>query len=97
MFDLPVKTIRQRRVATQFRKFLLKDGYHMLQFSVYARICNGMDAVNKHKSRLYGNVPENGSIRLLIMTEKQFEAMEILVGELKEEETKFVCQQLSIF
>ncbi len=97
MFDLPVKTAHQRRVATQFRSFLLKDGYHMLQFSVYARVCNGVDAVNKHRTRLYGHVPENGSIRLLIMTEKQFETMEILVGELKEEETDFVCQQLTIF
>jgi len=97
LFDLPVKTSRQRRTATQFRNFLLKDGYHMLQFSVYARVCNGTDAVGKHKQRLYDCIPENGSIRLLVMTEKQFETMEILVGELKEEDTHFACEQLTIF
>ncbi len=97
MFDLPVKTAKQRKIATQFRKFLLKDGYYMLQFSVYARICNGTDAVDMHKKRLNNNLPENGSIRLLVMTEKQFETMEILVGKFKEEDTEFVCQQLSIF
>ena len=96
-FDLPVKTARQRKIATGFRNFLLKDGYHMLQFSIYARICNGNAAVNKHKNRLYGNVPENASVRLLVITEKQYETIEILVGAFKEEENKFECQQLSIF
>lgn len=49
-FDLPVQTKTERRHATAFRNFLLKDGYHMLQFSVYARVCNGNDAVQKHES-----------------------------------------------
>lgn len=49
-FDLPVQTKTERRHATAFRNFLLKDGYHMLQFSVYARVCNGNDAVKKHES-----------------------------------------------
>ena len=51
-FDLPVKTKRQRRVATRFRNFLLKDGYFMVQYSVYCRVCNGLDAVEKHKQRI---------------------------------------------
>ena len=37
MFDLPVVTNEERKVATQFRNFLLKDGYIMLQFSIYIR------------------------------------------------------------
>jgi len=44
-FDLPVKKPAQRRAATQFRKFLLKDGYIMLQYSVYARVCKGQDGM----------------------------------------------------
>lgn len=96
-FDIPVKTKRQRRIATGFRNFLLKDGYHMVQFSVYARICNGMDAVEKHRARLYAALPENGSVRLLVITEKQYESIEILVGDLHEDDTPFICEQLSIF
>ena len=38
-FDLPVMTKKQRKVATQFRKSLLDDGYQMIQYSVYARPC----------------------------------------------------------
>lgn len=96
-FDIPVKTSRERRIATGFRNFLLKDGYYMVQYSVYARVCNGMDAVNKHRIRLNSALPENGSVRLLVITEKQYESIEILVGNYKEEDTPFVCEQLSIF
>jgi len=96
-FDLPVTTKAQRRVATQFRNFLLKDGYHMMQFSLYARVCNGLDAVEKHKKRLYSNTPDNGCVRLLVITEKQYESMEILVGKLTACDAEFQTEQLSIF
>jgi CRISPR-associated protein Cas2 len=96
-FDLPVTTKQERRVATQFRNFLLKDGYHMLQFSFYARTCNGMDAVEKHRERLYGFLPDNGSIRMLVITEKQYQSIEILVGRLTACDSKFETEQLTLF
>ena len=96
-FDLPVTTKRQRHEATKFRNFLLRDGYHMLQFSVYARTCNGSDAVEKHKARLKRCLPENGSIRVLVITEKQYETIEILLGDLCEADEDFQTEQLSIF
>ena len=40
-FDLPVVTKTHRRAYTVFRRFLLNDGYDMIQFSVYGRILNG--------------------------------------------------------
>ena len=79
-FDLPVKTKAQRRDATRFRNFLLKDGYHMVQYSVYARICNGSDAVETHKLRLKSALPPRGAVRMIVVTEKQFNNIEILVG-----------------
>jgi CRISPR-associated protein Cas2 len=51
-FDLPVGTKPQRNAATRFRNFLKDDGYLMLQFSVYARICRGEEAVDKHITRV---------------------------------------------
>lgn len=48
-FDIPTKTKRDRKYAGRFRKFLLKEGYCMLQYSVYVRVCNGVDAVKKHE------------------------------------------------
>ncbi len=79
-FDLPVKTKQERRKATQFRNFLLKDGYYMIQFSVYARVCNGNDMVELHKQRLKMNIPDEGAIRVLVITERQYESVEILLG-----------------
>ena len=96
-FDLPVKTAKERREATRFRKFLLQDGYYMLQYSVYVRVCNGNDAVKKHKIRLYNNLPDNGSVRLLSITEKQYESIEILLGKFSEADMSFQSEQLSIF
>ncbi|WP_373482665.1 CRISPR-associated endonuclease Cas2 [Acetobacterium sp.] len=96
-FDLPVTTKKQRKMATDFRKFLIKDGYYMVQFSVYARVCNGNDAVKKHQQRIHRNLPDNGSVRLLTITEKQYQDIQILVGELKIEDKKFVEEQLSLF
>jgi CRISPR-associated protein Cas2 len=94
-FDLPVKTKSEQRKANKFRHFLLTDGYHMVQFSVYSRICNGFDSVETHKSRLKKNVPDNGSIRLLVITEKQYESIEILLGKLSKEEKIIQTEQLT--
>lgn len=79
-FDLPVGTKEQRRRATQFRKFLKDDGYMMLQFSVYARVCRGQDAVEKHVKRARGILPKEGSIRSLQITDRQFGRMELMLG-----------------
>ncbi|WP_302053088.1 CRISPR-associated endonuclease Cas2 [Virgibacillus pantothenticus] len=80
-FDLPVVLKKERKAYSQFRKFLLNDGYVMLQYSVYSRICNGEDGVRKHMKRLRENLPPvNGAIRAMKITEKQFENMEILLG-----------------
>ena len=80
-FDLPVKTAPQRRAATRFRSFLLGDGYHMVQYSVYARVCSGPDSVAAHRQRLYQAVPHRGSVRMLVITEKQYAGLEILLGK----------------
>ena len=80
-FDLPVKTRDQRRAATRFRNFLLGDGYHMVQYSVYAGVCSGMDAVAVHKNRLALAVPRRGAVRVLVITEKQYTHLDILLGE----------------
>ena len=81
MFDLPTGTVGERRAANQFRQFRLHDGYYMMQFSIYVRLCNGQEAATKRRGRLLRELPEEGSVRTLLVTERQFEAMEILCGE----------------
>ena len=86
MFDLPVGTKAERKAASQFRTFLKKDGYDMMQFSVYSRICRGQNAVEKHIKRLKSIVPTNGGIRVLQITDKQYARMLILAGKQKKHE-----------
>jgi CRISPR-associated protein Cas2 len=93
MFDLPVKTKKQRKRANRFRQFLRQDGYDMIQLSIYMRLCRGRSMLDKHMSRLRGHLPPEGCVRVLELTDKQFERMEILVGE-KMPSEDFVQEQL---
>jgi len=95
-FDLPTKTKKERKRYTDFRRFLLKDGFIMMQFSVYARICKGNDSVNTHKKRVKEHLPSRGNIRMLSITDLQYSKMEILIGVKKEEE-KLGRKQLLLF
>ncbi|MCY4148144.1 MAG: CRISPR-associated endonuclease Cas2 [Gammaproteobacteria bacterium] len=96
-FDLPVKTRQERRVYTLFRKFLIGDGYDMLQYSVYGRIVNGYDAEEKHLNRLKSHLPSKGSVRALTVTEKQYANMKILVGAPSFQEKTVQPVQMSLF
>jgi len=96
-FDLPTVTKAEKRAYTLFRRFLLNDGYDMLQWSVYGRIVNGTDAEEKHLKRLMANLPPEGSVRSLTVTEKQFAAMKMLVGRPKVQEKKINTDQMLLF
>ena len=93
-FDLPVKTKAERKAYTIFRRFLVNDGYDMIQFSVYGRILNGATAETKHLKRLSENLPSDGSIRVLSVTEKQFASMHLLIGLPKIQEKAINASQL---
>ena len=96
-FDLPVVTKSERRAYTVFRRFLLNDGYDMIQFSVYGRILNGNDAAQKHMQRLLANLPPEGSVRVLTVIEKQFASMKLLVGLPLFQEKKVNANQMALF
>ena len=80
-FDLPVGTKPERRAATRFRNFLKDDGYMMLQYSVYARVCRGEDGAVKHVARVTRNLPGKGSVRALQVTDRQYGRMRMLLGQ----------------
>jgi CRISPR-associated protein Cas2 len=96
-FDLPSVTKTEKRAYTVFRRFLLNDGYDMLQWSVYGRILNGTDGEEKHLKRLVDNLPSEGSVRCLTVTEKQFASMRLLVGMPLFQEKKVNAAQILLF
>lgn len=79
-FDLPMTTKKEVKIYTHFRKYLIKSGYLMMQFSVYCKIFPNRDAANKHIHVLKKNVPKEGQIRIMVVTEKQYSRMDIIVG-----------------
>ena len=81
MFDLPVDTKEAKRCYTQFRKLLLKDGFTKMQFSVYVRHTASRENMEVHVGRVEGGVPPNGEVRLLTITDKQFERMQVFWGK----------------
>ena len=96
-FDLPVVTRADRRAYTQFRKYLINDGFDMIQYSVYGRIVPSRDAEEKHQTRVIANLPPEGSVRMLTVTEKQFAGMKILVGLPLFQEKKVNADQMLLF
>lgn len=80
MYDLPVITEKDKKIYSKFRRFLLNDGYIMMQFSIYSRICKNHDDIYKHINRIRQNTPEKGNVRLLQVTENQYNSMLLLTG-----------------
>lgn len=79
-FDLPVKEENERKAYVQFRKFLLNDGYHMLQFSVYARSMVSYARMQTHIRRLEKEIPPEGSIRAWYVTQAQWQRSLVVYG-----------------
>lgn len=80
-FDLPVTTSSERRMYTQFRKYLIKSGFMMMQESVYCKLAVNFSAAEAIIDNIKKNRPDNGLVQALKVTEKQFNKMEFIVGE----------------
>lgn len=93
-FDLPTTDKSERKAAAGFRKDLIGNGFFMMQYSVYSRYCNSDAVVQTHIARLRRYVPAKGSVRVLVVTENQYQKMEILVGEISKNEIQ-TAKQLS--
>lgn len=80
MFDLPTETKREQKEYRIFRKHLLENGFIMLQYSIYYRTLPNRSALKKYEGILKRKVPSYGNIRLLYVTETQFQDMLLLTG-----------------
>lgn len=80
-FDLPVDTSDQRREYSSFRKFLIRNGFVMMQESVYSKIVLNATAAAAVQENIRKHKTSGGLIEMLLVTERQFERMEIVVGK----------------
>lgn len=81
MFDLPTEEREDRREYSRFRKHLLSNGFVQLQYSVYARYCNSLDQAARQGGYVAAAVPPEGEVRVLTITEKQFQRMRVFLGK----------------
>ena len=80
-FDLPVGTASERRAANRFRKQLVRDGFVMMQESVYCKLALNPTAANSIMAAVRANRPGKGLVQMLVVTEKQFSRMEYVLGD----------------
>lgn len=80
-FDLPTETSWDRREYTRFRKFLVKNGFIMMQESVYSKIILNNTAGDALKENVRRNKTQGGIIQMLTVTEKQFANIEYVAGK----------------
>lgn len=81
MFDLPTDTSMARRHYRWFRKFLINEGFAMMQEYIYTKICLNMHSVAKAETNIRKNRPPNGLIQVISVTERQFANMKLIIGE----------------
>lgn len=81
LFDLPVDTKQHRREYARFRKSLLREGFVMLQFSVYAKHGASEESIECVRDHVRGALPPHGQVRLLAVTDHQFGRMEVYFGK----------------
>jgi CRISPR-associated protein Cas2 len=80
LFDLPVGTKGERKRATQFRNFLLDEGFSMMQFSSYLRFTSGKEQAEAITKRIGQAVPKAGKVDVIWFTDKQYETIKSFRG-----------------
>lgn len=96
-FDLPTNTKSERKAASGFRKKLLKDGFTMMQYSVYIRHCPTKENANVHINRVNGFLPSKGNVSILMVTDKQFSLIKNFWGKSSEKPKQKPLPQLELF
>ena len=84
-FDLPTQTCENRREYRRFRKFLIKNGFLMMQESVYSKMALNSSVAASVVERVKKNKPAEGLVQMMTITEKQYNRMEYVCGEFNSE------------
>lgn len=80
-FDFPVLTESNRRDYRNFRKYLIKSGFMIVQESVYCKLAQNSSVADAVVENIKKNKPHEGVVQVLRVTEKQYNKMDFIVGE----------------
>ena len=92
MFDLPTDTKKARKEYTHFRKFLLNDGFTMMQYSIYMRHSSSSENAVVHAKRVKEHLPDDGEVRIIRITDQQFGKIEVFYGKKRQKPIKAPLQ-----
>lgn len=70
--DLSLRSKARRRQAQTFKRFLIRDGFEIIQPSLYARFCTSTEVCVTHQSRVCKNTPELSKTTFVRLTDLQF-------------------------
>lgn len=82
-FDLPSTTKKDIREYNHFVKFLKKKGFVRMQESVFTKLALNQSVVNASMIEIRKNIPPEGLISILTITENQFSSIEHILGEVE--------------
>jgi len=71
-FDLPVILEKDKRNYNRFRKFLIQEGFLMMQESVYSKLILNAQQNELLLKRIERNAPPRGLVQILLVTENQY-------------------------
>ena len=80
-FDLPNIYSRDKKNYLLFRKFLINEGFIMMQESVYSKIVLNSQQAELLLERVRKKAPKKGLIQVLTITERQYSNIEYVIGE----------------
>ncbi len=96
-YDLPMKTNYELKVYARFRRDLYFNGFKMLQYSIYSKICANNDMYTKYLKKVQSFAPKTGNIRILKVTEKQYASMVFIFGTKMNHEKYLTDRRFLIF
>jgi len=96
MFDISTESKKDLDKYRHFRKKLLESGFIMFQYSVYIRFCKSLAIAQKYEKKIEAQAPNNGSIRIIKITESQYSNM-IIIENYREKPEEKVTQQGQTF
>lgn len=81
MFDLPNTEKDESKEYRIFHNDLIRNGYFMMQYSIYVKCVNATTKIDFEINKIKKHIPKEGSIRVLTITENQYNSMKIILGE----------------
>lgn len=94
MFDLPTESKKHKKNYIDFRKFILNDGFTQYQYSIYIRYCDTDEQVIKHINRIKSNIPDEGNVSIMKITDKQYSKIIKLSNNVKVNNNSINSQQI---